>query len=137
VRMTTQQEPMQALPAGPLTEPVDPLAQITVRPRAFLAALAIIAMLLGLLLAILPVRVASADPGRTPTVSCGNALSGVEAGRVRDQSGDRAAQLTHLDMCDRSVSLRGGSAAVLFVGGLLGGLWLGIVRRPAVPAHAT
>jgi hypothetical protein len=134
----TMQEPMQqqALPAEPVTEPIDPLAQITVRPRAFLAALAIIAMLLGLLLAILPVRVASADPGRTTAVSCGNALSGVEPGRVHDQSGDRAAQLTYLDMCDRSVSLRGGSAAVLFIGGVLGGLWLGIVRRPPLSAHA-
>ena len=134
--MTTQEEPVQREPAHAapsfLAEraPADPLAQITVRPRAFLAGLAVLAMFIGLLLAILPVRVASADPARTATVSCGTVLSGVEAGRVRDQSADEPALLTHLDLCDRSVTVRGASSAVLFIGGLLGGLWLGIVRRP-------
>lgn len=133
--MTTQHEPIhqELKPAAPTPKPADPLAQITLRPRAFFAGVAILAMLIGLLLAILPVRVASADPVRTPAVSCGSVLGGVEAGRVRDQSAGQAALLTHLDMCDRSVTVRGSAAAVLFIGGLLGGLWLGIVRREDAP----
>ena len=132
--MTTQQDPVhqELKPAGtPLhaQKDADPLAQITLRPRAFLAGIAVLAMLIGLLLAILPVRVASADPARTAAVSCGSVLGGVESDRVRDQSADEPALLTHLDMCDRSVTVRGTSSAVLFIGGLLGGLWLGIVRR--------
>ena len=113
----------------PAQKATDPLAQITLRPRAFLAGIAVLAMLIGLLLAILPIRVASADPARTAAVSCGSVLGGVEAGRVRDQSGDEPSLLTHLDMCDRSVTVRGTSSGVLFVGGLLGVLWLGVVRR--------
>ena len=133
--MTTQHEPIhqELKPAAPAPAPADPLAQVTLRPRAFLAGVAILAMLIGLLLAILPIGVASADPARTPVVSCGSVLGGVEAARVRDQSADQAALLTHLDMCDRSVTVRGTSSAVLFIGGLLGGLWLGIVRREDVP----
>jgi hypothetical protein len=132
--MTTQDPLHQELkPAGtPLhaQKAVDPLAQITLRPRAFFAGIAVLAMLIGLLLAILPIRVASADPARTAVVSCGSVLGGVESGRVRDQSTDELALVTHLDMCDRSVTVRGSTSAVLFIGGLLGGLWLGIVRRP-------
>lgn len=135
--MTTQQEPIHqelkpAGPSSPAHKAPDPLAQITLRPRAFLAGVAVLAMLIGLLLAILPIRVASADPARTAAVSCGSVLGGVESGRVRDQSADEPALLTHLDMCDRSVTVRGTASAVLFIGGLLGGLWLGIVRREDV-----
>ena len=133
--MTMQEEPLQREPAHaapsflPERRTVDPLSKITVPPRMFLAGLAILAMFIGLLLAILPVRVASADPARTAAVSCGSVLGGVESGRVRDQSADELALVGHLDMCDRSVTVRGSAAAVLFLGGLLGGLWLGVVRR--------
>jgi hypothetical protein len=114
----------------PVTEPVDPLARITLAPRTFVAALATIALLVGLALALLPVRVSTPDTASTVKVSCGNTLGGVETPRVAAAL-DRPSEevlVSYIAMCDRAIDARATPSWILFFGGMLGWIWLGVVR---------
>jgi hypothetical protein len=123
----------------PLTRPdpdasaeQDPLAKITVTPRALAAVLAAAALLVGLVLAIVPVRVAGPDPVNPTKVSCGNTLGGVETGRMAGslpKPTDQPTVVSYVDMCERAVSNRVFYSWPLFFGGGLGIIWLGVVRR--------
>lgn len=124
-------EPTTPAPAPMSTEPPDPFAQITLTPRAFFGAGAILAMLLGLVFAIVPVHVATPDPASNSSVTCGNTLGGVETDIVAGGLGtaDKALVVSYVDMCERGVSERATTATLLFFGGAVVGLWLGVVRR--------
>src|SRR5262245_66418774 len=66
-------------PADPPGEqPPDPLASITLRPRTFAAILAVAGLLLGLILALVPVHVAGLNSADQTSVSCGNTIGGGE-----------------------------------------------------------
>lgn len=110
----------------------DPLEKITITPRRFAAVLAVAAVLVGLVLALVPVHVAGPDPVNPESVTCGNTLGGVETRLVDGdlpELADRATTVSYIDMCDRAVRLRAFPSWVLFFGGVLGILWLGVVRR--------
>ncbi|GLZ43679.1 hypothetical protein [Actinokineospora sp. NBRC 105648] len=113
------------------TDGGDPLAQITLAPRAFAAVLAVVALVTGLVLAIVPVGVAHPDPAHKASVTCGNTLGGVETDAVVADLGqpDRDETTRYLDMCERAISNRGDYAVILFFGGFVGGLALSVVRR--------
>jgi hypothetical protein len=117
----------------------DPLAQITMRPRMFIAVLAGLAMLLGLVLALVPVHVAGPDPAGQARVSCGNTIGGVEMDTVAGGLGepDQATRVAYVDMCERAVSERQNVSWTMFFGGLLVVLWLGVVRqrKPGEPGE--
>lgn len=115
---------------APVTEPVDPLARITLAPRTFVAVLATIALVVGLLLALLPVRVSTPDTVNMVKVSCGNTLGGVETPHVASAL-NRPAEMvlvSYIAMCDRAIDSRTTPAWTLFFGGMLGWIWLGVVR---------
>lgn len=118
-------------------EPVDPLTAVTMRPRVFWALATVAAILLGLVLALVPVRVAGPDTTRTTTVTCGNAIGGVETKKIGTSlpTSGRGELLAYVAICESSVSERETVATVLFFGGLIGGVWLGVVRRRA-PTHS-
>ncbi|RZS44791.1 hypothetical protein EV193_101670 [Herbihabitans rhizosphaerae] len=118
--------PQDNAPAGQ-----DPLAQVTLRPRTFAAILAIAAMIVGLVLALVPMSVAGPDPADSRSISCGNVLGGPEADRLADElkSTDRSVIVSYVDMCERAAGNRGTTVTLLFFGGMIGGLWLGVVRR--------
>ncbi|MET0132182.1 MAG: hypothetical protein ABW215_01165 [Kibdelosporangium sp.] len=120
--------PPAAQPAA--AAPVDPLARITLAPRTFVAALATVTLLLGLLLALLPVRVSTLDTTTTTKVSCGNILGGVETPRLASALGkpSEPVLVEYVAMCSASVDARATPAWVLFFGGMLGWIWLGAVR---------
>ncbi|WP_026425136.1 hypothetical protein [Actinokineospora inagensis] len=107
----------------------DPLAQITLSPRAFAAVLAAIALVTGLVLAIVPVTVA--HPANDASVACGNTFGGVETTALTEALGtpERQEVVTYIDMCERAIGNRGDYATTLFFGGLIGILILGVVRR--------
>jgi len=109
----------------------DPLAKITLTPRGFAAVMATAALLLGLLLALLPVRVANADPANNTRVSCGNTIGGAETDSISSGLGrvDQQVLVTYVDMCDRSIGERVFYSWPMFFGGGLGIVWLGVVRR--------
>ena len=111
----------------------DPLDQITLTPRGFAGVLALLGLLLGLVLALVPVGVAGPDPARPTTVTCGNVIGGVEtAWIVEDLERDvRPTTISYIGMCEQAVESRTTKALVLFLGGLLGIVALGVVRRPA------
>ncbi|GAA4444705.1 hypothetical protein GCM10023148_51660 [Actinokineospora soli] len=115
----------------------DPLDQITLSPRGFGGALALLGLLLGLVLALVPVSVAGPDAARPESVTCGNAIGGVETGWIVEDLGAdvRPTTLSYIGMCEQAVDSRATKATLLFFGGLLGGLGLGVVRRraPASP----
>jgi hypothetical protein len=113
------------------TEPDDPLDRITLSPRRFAAALAVVAILLGLLLALVPVRVASPDEARAAKVTCGNTIGGVETWSVVEGVGDhdRGATIAYIDICERAISERTTVSWGLFFGGLVTGVGLGVIRR--------
>src|SRR5262249_23048682 len=92
----------QQLEPYPPAEPPDPLAKITLTPRAFTALLAAVALLLGLILAIIPVHVTGPDPVRPTAVSCGNTIGGVESGSVAANLNqpDRPTMVAYLEMCE-------------------------------------
>ncbi|MBM7771650.1 hypothetical protein JOD54_001854 [Actinokineospora baliensis] len=107
----------------------DPLAQITLTPRGFAAVLAVIALITGLVLAIVPVSVA--HPANNSSVSCGNTFGGVESPALNEALGkpERQELVQYIDMCDRAIGNRGDYAVFLFFGGMIAGLALGVVRR--------
>jgi hypothetical protein len=109
----------------------DPLDQITLRPRTFAAVLVCAAMVIGLVFALIPVRVSSPTITTATKVSCGNSLGGVETPQLNDALGrpDRPTLVSYIDMCERAIDTRAELAWTLFFGGLIGALWLGVVRR--------
>lgn len=117
--------------ASPAEEPADPLAKVMITPRQFLAVLAVAGILLGLLLALLPVRVANADPARPGYVTCGNTIGGVETGPLGDQL-DRPGQevlATYVGTCESAVTTRLAFSWPLFFAGVLVVVWRGVVRK--------
>ncbi|HEX6360065.1 hypothetical protein [Actinophytocola sp.] len=122
----TGQPPAEELPA-------DPLAKVMITPRQFLAILAIAGVLLGLLLALLPVRVANADPENPGFVSCGNTIGGVETGPLAERL-DRpspAVLATYVNTCESAIATRLAYSWPMFFAGTLVIAWLGVVRTPA------
>ncbi|MCE7008970.1 hypothetical protein LWC34_40085 [Kibdelosporangium philippinense] len=109
----------------------DPLAQITLPPRVFVASLASIALVVGLVLGLLPVRVSTLDTTTTVKVSCGNTLGGVETPQLAASLGrpERPILAEYVAMCDRGIDARALPAWTLFFGGMIGWIWLGAVRR--------
>ena len=127
-------------PAGPTVEPTaetptdppaDPLASITMRPRVFGAVLAVAGMLLGLILALVPVHVAGLDTTQQTSVSCGNTIGGVETPLLEADLGsvDDPVLATYVGTCQEAIGTRLLFSWPLFVAGALGIMWLGVVRR--------
>ncbi|MET0233327.1 MAG: hypothetical protein ABW224_01680 [Kibdelosporangium sp.] len=118
-------------PVPPAAELPDPLDRITLPPRTFVAALATITMLLGLILALVPVRVSTMDTTNTVKVSCGNILGGVETPRLARSLGkpSELVLVQYVAMCDRAIDSRATPSWTLFFGGMAGWIWLGAVRR--------
>jgi hypothetical protein len=137
--LASQQTVRQPVPTYPEPEtgepPVDPLAKIMLTPRMFWAILAVAALLVGLLLALLPVRVANvnaADPGY---VSCGNTIGGVETGPLAtqlDQPGEDVLA-TYVGTCESAIATRLAYSWPMFFAGTLAIVWAGVVRRPTAP----
>ena len=134
--LASQQTVRQPVPAyaEPKTDdpPVDPLAKITLTPRMFFAILAAAALLLGLLLALLPVRVANADADNPGYVSCGNTIGGVETGPLADGLGrpDEDVLATYVGTCESAIATRLAYSWPMFFAGALAIVWSGVVRRP-------
>lgn len=122
---------MTTVSLPPATELPDPLDRITLPPRTFVAALATVALLLGLILALIPVRVSTLDTTSTTKVSCGNTLGGVETPRLARSLGKPADEVLvqYVGMCDRAIDSRATPAWTLFFGGMIGWIWLGAVRK--------
>ncbi|HET9140632.1 hypothetical protein [Actinophytocola sp.] len=115
-------------------EAPDPLAKITLTPRAFAAVLATLALLVGLLLALLPVRVAGSDPASPASVTCGNTIGGVETDMVAGglDSPDQPTVVAYVAMCERAIADRVlFSWPMFFLGGLVI-IAMGVVRRDPV-----
>ncbi|MGH3762826.1 hypothetical protein [Actinophytocola sp.] len=120
------------VPAGaPGDEPPDPLASITLRPRTYAAALAVAGLLLGLILALVPVHVAGLDAAEQTTVTCGNTIGGVETPLLGTDLGtvDDTVLATYVGTCQQAISTRLLFSWPLFFAGMLGIVWLGVVRR--------
>jgi hypothetical protein len=112
--------------------PADPLAKVMLTPRQFWAVLAVAGLLLGLLLALLPVRVANADPANPGHVSCGNTIGGVETGPLGEQL-DRPSPTvlaTYVSTCESAVTTRLAFSWPMFFAGALAIIWRGVVRKP-------
>jgi len=109
---------------------VDPLAKVTLTPRGFASVLAAAALLLGLILALLPVHVAGPDPAHPAQISCGNTVGGVETDVLGAGLGqaDRQTTVSYVDMCERAMGERVFYSWPLFMAGGLGIIWLGMVR---------
>jgi hypothetical protein len=109
----------------------DPLAKITLTPRGFAGLMAIVGLLLGLILAIIPVHVTAPDPARAASVSCGNTIGGVESGSVAANLDrpDRATMVSYIAMCESTISDRVFYSWPMFFAGGIGIIWLGVVRR--------
>ena len=120
-------EPTRELPA--IGEP-DPLDKVTLEPRGFASVLAAAALLLGLVLALLPVHVAGPDPAHPSQISCGNTVGGVETDSIGAGLGpvDRPTTVSYVDMCERALGERVFYSWPLFLAGGLGIIWLGVVR---------
>jgi hypothetical protein len=127
------------VPAGvPVEEPVDPLASITLPPRTYAAVLAVAGLLLGLVLALVPVHVAGLDAAEQTSVNCGNTIGGVETPLLGTSLGhvDDAVLATYVGTCQQAIDTRLLFAWPMFFAGLLGIAWLGVVRRePPPPAR--
>lgn len=121
-------------PVQPYTEAPpapDPLAKVMLTPRQFWAVLAVAGMLLGLLLALLPVRVANADPARPGLVTCGTTIGGVETGPLGDQL-DRPSEdvlATYVSTCESALATRLAFSWPMFFAGALVVAWRGVVRK--------
>jgi hypothetical protein len=115
------------------TPPVDPLAKVMITPRQFWAILAAAGLLLGLLLALLPVRVANADPARPGHVSCGNTIGGVETGPLGDELGRPSTNVlaTYVSTCESAIATRLEFSWPMFFAGALVIVWRGVVRKSA------
>jgi hypothetical protein len=122
-------------PVPPYTEPspADPLAKVMITSRQFWAILAAAGLLLGLLLALLPVRVANADPANPGFVSCGNTIGGVETGPLADELGrpDADVLATYVSTCESAIATRLEFSWPMFFAGALVIIWRGVVRKPA------
>ena len=136
--LATQQTVRQPVPpyTGPAPAeepPADPLAKVMVTPRQFLAILAFAGLLLGLLLALLPVRVANADPAHPGHVSCGNTIGGVETGPLADdlRRPSTAVLATYVSTCESAIATRLTFSWPMFFAGALVIVWRGVVRKPA------
>jgi hypothetical protein len=118
-------------PAPALRPEQDPLDKITLPPRVFVASLASIALVVGLVLGLLPVRVSTLDTAATVKVSCGNTLGGVETPQLAASLGspERPILAEYVAMCDRGIDARALPAWTLFFGGMVGWIWLGAVRK--------
>ncbi|MFI7676203.1 hypothetical protein [Actinophytocola sp. NPDC049390] len=136
--LATQQTVRQPVPTviEPVPpEPADPLAKIMITPRTFWAILALAALLLGLLLALLPVRVANANPVDAGQVTCGNTIGGVETGPLAaqlDEPGDEVLA-TYVNTCESAIATRLAYSWPMFFAGALAIVWSGVVRRPTAP----
>jgi hypothetical protein len=138
-RQPTVREPVVTHPApppgppvpAPATEPPDPLASVTLQPRTYAAVLAIAGLLLGLILALVPVHVAGLNTTEPTTVSCGNTIGGVETPLVGENLRDANDQVlaTYVGTCQQAISTRLLVSWPLFLAGALGIVWLGVVRR--------
>lgn len=116
------------------TEPSDPLAKITMRPQTFAVVLATAALLLGLILALVPVHVAGADPANPASVSCGNTIGGVETDLIGEDL-DRPSETvmaTYVNTCESAMETRRAYSWPLFFAGALAFAWFGVVRRESV-----
>lgn len=112
--------------------PTDPLAKVMLTPRQFWAVLAIAGMLLGLLLALLPVHVANADPASPGSVTCGNTIGGVETGPLAEEL-DRPGQdilATYVNTCESAIGTRLSYSWPLFFAGALVMVYRLVVRKP-------
>src|SRR5919198_3397521 len=80
----------------------DPLAKVTLTPRAFVSVMAAAALLLGLILALLPVHVAGPDPAHPNQIGCGNTVGGVETDSIGTGLGpaDRQTVVSYVDICE-------------------------------------
>jgi hypothetical protein len=130
-RTVRQPVPTHAEPE-PGAPPADPLAKIMMSPRTFWAVLAVAALLLGLLLALLPVRVANADAGNPGHVACGNTIGGVETGPLAEQLDrpDEDVLATYVGTCESAIATRLAYSWPMFFAGALAIVWSGVVRRP-------
>lgn len=130
-RPTAQLPPLTGGPA----EPTDPLARITLTPRRFAGVLAVAGLLLGLVLALVPVHVASLDDSRATTVSCGNTIGGVETPLLAGDLGNTEPSIvaTYVGTCQEAIGTRLLFAWPMFFAGMLGIIWLGVVRRDPLP----
>jgi hypothetical protein len=137
--LASQQTVRQPVPTytEPRTDdpPADPLAKIMLTPRAFWAVLAVVALLLGLLLALLPVTVANADADAPGYVTCGNTIGGVETGPLATQLDrpDEDVLATYVGTCESAIATRLAYSWPLFFAGALAIVWSGVVRRPTEP----
>lgn len=111
--------------------PADPLAKVMITPRQFWAVLAVAGILLGLLLALLPVRVANANPRQPGYVTCGNTIGGVETGPLADRLDrpDEEVLATYVGTCERAIATRLAYSWPMFFAGALVIVWRGVVRR--------
>ena len=136
--LATVRQPVPPYAETPPAEepPADPLAKVMLTPRQFWAVLAAAGLLLGLLLALLPVRVANADPANPGHVSCGNTIGGVETGPLSDEL-ERPSQevlATYVNTCESAIATRLAFSWPLFFAGALVIVWRGVVRwKPASP----
>lgn len=126
-------EPFEPEPPAPGLP--DPLASVTLGPRTFAAVLAVAGMLLGLILALVPVHVAGLNTAEPSTVSCGNTIGGVETPLVGENLRGASEQVlaTYVGTCQQAISTRLLVSWPLFVAGALGIVWLGVVRREPPP----
>lgn len=116
-----------------MSELPNPVDKIMIRPRTFVLALAGVAMLVGLVLGLVPVRVSTPDIATPAKASCGNTLGGVETVWLAQDLGERAAQdegflVAYIGICDRAIDDRALPAWTLFFTGLIVVLWLGVVK---------
>lgn len=119
--------------SGPDTE-TDPLAKVTMRPETFAAGLAVAALLLGMILALIPVHVAGPDVNAPRSIACGNTIGGVETANLGEGLGDAATPelvSTYVGSCETAMGFRLVFAWPLFFAGGLAVLWLLVVRRTA------
>jgi hypothetical protein len=118
-------------PAGAAVPQPDPLAKVTLAPRTFIAFMFVVAMVVGLVLVLIPLRVSTLDTTRTTKVSCGNILGGVETPQLAEALGKPTDELVlaeYVSMCEASINARTYPAWGLFFAGMLGCVWLGAVR---------
>lgn len=110
---------------------MDPLARVMLTPRQFWAVLAVAGLLLGLLLALLPVRVANADAAHPGHVTCGNTIGGVETGPLADRlhRPDQDVLATYVNTCESAIATRLAYSWPLFLAGALLVVWRLVVRR--------
>lgn len=111
----------QPVPPSAEKPPADPLAAVMLTPRQFWAVLAVAGLLLGLLLALLPVRVAGADPAHPGSVTCGNTIGGVETGPLDDQldGPDQDVLATYVNTCESAIATRLAYSWPMFFAGAL------------------